>query len=358
MRVAGSTVTFQSEKISTLTGLTNLWIAFNGYWPEKGAFLHTGSFKELEAYTVLGRIPVESGSVLTVASAGNTAAAFAQACSVNSVSCLIIIPEYALDKMLFSTPIAPCVKLVAIAGDYTDAIRTAEGVSAADNFFPEGGVKNVARRDGLGTVMLNAFETIGRLPDYYFQAIGSGTGAIAVHETAVRLLGAVGAVPHLYLSQNLPFAPIFRCWKAASKTWTELDEKQARHETAQVQAPVLSNRHPPYAIRGGLYDALTESKGDVFGVTNEEAMAAARLFEEREKIDLEPAAAVAFASLLIATKRGLLPKEATVVLNLTGGGTRRHASDFQLQQQEAQLLLSADKIGTGEDIQEILQLYS
>ncbi len=360
IRGSASTVTFQSDGISALTGLTNLWIAFNGYWPEKGAFLLTGSFKELEAYCVLGRIPAENGKVLTVASAGNTAAAFAQACSKNDVECLIIIPEVALCKMRFSTKIEACVKLVAVthSGDYMDAIRAAEGVTTFNGFFAEGGAKNVARRDGLGVVLLNVVETIGRLPDYYFQAIGSGTGAIAVHETAMRLTGRTGPVPHLYLSQNLPFAPIYSSWKTRSRNWNSLDKKEAKRQTAQIYAHVLANRRPPYSIRGGLFDALTESHGDVFAVTNEEARNAAYLFEEKEGIDLDPAAAVAFASLLNVSKTGLIPKDAIVVLNITGGGSRRHALDFQLYQRHADLLLNADKIGTGRDLQDILKLYS
>ena len=51
-----------------------------------------------------------------------------------------------------------------------------------DGFMAEGGAKNVARRDGMATTMLSATTTIGQIPDYYFQAIGSGTGAIAAWE--------------------------------------------------------------------------------------------------------------------------------------------------------------------------------
>jgi len=32
------------------------------------------------------------------------------------------------------------------------------------------------------------FTTIGRIPDFYFQAIGSGTGAIAAWEANLRFL--------------------------------------------------------------------------------------------------------------------------------------------------------------------------
>ncbi len=48
-------------------------------------------------------------------------------------------------------------------------------------------------------------ETIGQLPDYYFQAIGSGAGAIAAWEAATRLVedGRFGCtVPSLMLSQT------------------------------------------------------------------------------------------------------------------------------------------------------------
>ena len=74
---AGATVTYQSEKLSRVIGLNSLWIAFNGYWPEKGAALETATFKELEAYAVIPRIPSGNQDVMVVASAGNTAAAFA-----------------------------------------------------------------------------------------------------------------------------------------------------------------------------------------------------------------------------------------------------------------------------------------
>jgi cysteate synthase len=54
---AGRTITYRSAQLSAFTGLSNLWIAFNGYWPENGATFQTATFKELEASTVLSRIP-------------------------------------------------------------------------------------------------------------------------------------------------------------------------------------------------------------------------------------------------------------------------------------------------------------
>src|SRR5262249_44848875 len=105
----GRTVVYQSQRLNDLFGLPNLWIAFNGYWPERQAFLETTTFKDLEAYSVLGRVRTEVPAVLVVASAGNTAAAFAATCSANATPCLIIIPESGLERMVFPTALNPCV---------------------------------------------------------------------------------------------------------------------------------------------------------------------------------------------------------------------------------------------------------
>jgi cysteate synthase len=168
----GRTAVYRSKGLSKVLGLPNLWIAFNGYWPERGAVLQTATFKEFEAYTVLCRLP-ERQVMLTVASSGNTGAAFAWACSQRQVPCLVIVPGRGLRRLQFRAPLDPCVKLVVIDdGDYPDAITLAAAISRVPPFQAEGGVKNVGRRDGLATVLLSAFEEMGCLPSHYFQAVG------------------------------------------------------------------------------------------------------------------------------------------------------------------------------------------
>jgi cysteate synthase len=315
--------------------LLNVWVVFNGYWPERGAALETASFKDLEAWAVLSRIDGRHEGVLVLASAGNTAAAFARACSLNEVPCLIVVPEAAFAGLRFPDTLDPCVKLVSLTGftDYSDAIALAERVSQIDGFFPEGGVKNVARRGGLGTTLLNAVEEIGEIPRYYFQAIGSGAGAIGAHEAAKRLAedGRFGEEPpKLVLSQNLPFVPIYTSWKSGRRELVKIDEDDGRKQTQQMIAQVLSNRRPPYSCTGGVYDILTETGGDMLTADNFEALHAKRLFEETEGIDIDPASAVAFATLLKAARYDGIESDAPVLLNITGGGRERQRLDRDL----------------------------
>lgn len=325
-------VTYKSEGLAKYLGLNNLYITFSGYWPEKGALMRTCSFKETEAYSVVGRMKAGRDGVLVVASAGNTARAFAGVCSENNIPLLLCVPEDNLDALWLDAPLNPCVKLIVTrsGSDYFDAIHLSNLACEVDGFFAEGGAKNVARRDGMGTTMLSAAHHIGSIPEYYFQAIGSGTGAIAAWEANMRLLadGRFGTnTAKLMVSQNKPFTPIYDSWKANSRQMLPLDENVARKQVEIIDAKVLSNRKPPYSLAGGLFDALKQTGGDVLLASNEDGANAARLFEELEGCDIHPAAAIAAASLISEAKAGRIPKDAVVMLNITGGGEKRYLCD-------------------------------
>jgi len=321
-------VTYKSSGLASLLGLKNLYITFSGYWPEKGVNMSTCSFKETEAYSVCGRMDPAQKKVLVVASAGNTARAFAKVCSDNKIPLLLCVPEDNLDALWFENALNDCVKLIAsrTGSDYFDAIHLSNIACQCEGFIAEGGAKNVARRDGMGTTMLSAATYIGTIPDYYFQAIGSGTGAIAAWEANLRLIadGRFGnTMMKLVVSQNSPFVPIMNAWNANSRDMLPFDNETARKEVEIIDAKVLSNRKPPYPPIGGLFDALTETKGEVLAVTNEEARKAALLFLEHEGNDIHPAAAVAVASLIQSVNNGKVEPEAIVMLNITGGGEEK-----------------------------------
>lgn len=318
-------ITYKSEGLSKALGLKNLYINFNGYWPEKGAYIQTGTFKEFEAFSVCARRNPKAHKIMVVASAGNTARAFARVCSENKIPLLLCIPEDNLSALWFEKELDPCVRIVASekGADYFDAIHLSNIAAELDLFYPEGGAKNVARRDGMALSVVSAVTTIGRIPDYYFQAVGSGTGAIAAWEANLRFIEDGRYGDHkmkLMISQNSPFLVIKDAWDAQSRALLPLDDETARKQVEIINAKVLSNRRPPYSLVGGLFDALQDSKGEVLAATNEEAEDAASLFLETEGNDVSPAAAVAVASLIEAVKDGKVDKEAVVMLNVTGGG--------------------------------------
>ena len=329
-------ITYKSDKLAERLGLNNLYITFSGWWPAKGANMTTCSFKETEAYSVCARLGKEQqDQVLVVASAGNTARAFAKVCSDNGIKLLLCVPQDNIKALWFDKPLNPCVKLITTASgsDYFDAIQLSNYVCELPGFLAEGGAKNIARRDGMSTTMMSAVTTIGRIPDFYFQAVGSGTGASAAWEANLRFIedGRFGSnKARLFVSQNKPFLPMYEAWRQDSRALLPYDPDQARKDAAEICAPVLSNRKPPYGLAGGLYDALKDTNGDILAVSNEEANAAKALFEEAEGIDIYHAAAVALASLIQAIHINKVKSDDIIMLNITGGGEKHFKETHEI----------------------------
>ena len=346
LRKSCAPVTYKSKGLAQYLGLENLYITFSGWNPRIGAKMRTGSFKETEAYSVLARMDADEKRILVVQSAGNTARAFAQVCSDNRIPIVICVPEDNLHDLWFRRRLNKCVKLVAVPHgcDYFDAITLGEKLATDPRFMLEGGAKNIARRDGMGTTLLSCVEKMGRIPDAYFQAVGSGTGAIAAWENACRL-GDDGRFGEnkmrVYVAQNDPFTLMYDSWKADSRALVDLDPDEGRHKAEVVLASVLSNRKPPYSLAGGLYDVLKESGGDFFLASNNDIIYWLLQFRNREGYDLLPAACVAVAALSKAVREGVVKKDEYIMLNCTGGGTLGALSrGFVLK--EPDLVLSPD----------------
>lgn len=325
LRHSHAPVTYKSKGLAKMLGMENLYITFSGYWPKIGAKMETCSFKETEAYSVCARLPRKNKRVLVVQSAGNTARAFARVCSDNNIPIVICIPQDNIHDLWFLSPLKNCVKVIATpkGTDYYDAIALGDKLCKNPRFFAEGGAKNIARRDGMGTTVLSAAEVIGRIPDAYFQAVGSGTGAIAAWENAMRLAedGRYGKnAMRIYACQNSPFTIMYDSWKADSRELLPLTPQESRRNAEVILAKVLSNRKPPYSLAGGLYDALKATGGDMFKINNDEIVYWMLQFFQSEGVDIFPASAAAVASLSKALEEGKVQKDETVMLNITGGG--------------------------------------
>ena len=346
LKNSSAPVTYKSKGLASFLGLENLYITFSGWNPKIGAKMRTCSFKETEAYSILARMEAYERRILVVQSAGNTARAFAQVCSDNRIPVVICVPQDNLHDLWFRKPLRKCVKLVAVPHgcDYYDAISLGEKLSTDPGFLLEGGAKNIARRDGMGTTILSCVEQMGRIPDAYFQAVGSGTGAIAAWENACRLADDGRFGPNkmrVYVAQNAPFTLMYDAWKAGTRELPQMTPEEGRGKSERILATVLSNRKPPYSIAGGLYDVLRESNGDFFLATNNDIFYWLLQFRNKEGYELLPAACVAVAALAQAVSDGKVKKDDYIMLNCTGGGTLGAMSKGFVHK-EPDLILSPD----------------
>ncbi|WP_231990847.1 cysteate synthase [Mycobacterium sp. 852002-30065_SCH5024008] len=315
---AQSSIVFRSQGLARVFGMENLWIAFSGYWPERGVRFATGTFKELEANVLIARLP-SSTPPMVIASVGNTAAALARIASQTERPCVVVVPEFGLNRIRFAGEIGCSVRVVCVEkGSYRNAIDFGQFLCSRFGWVWPGGALNVATRDGLATVMLAAVEEIGRLPEHYFQAVGSGAGAIAAWEASRRLQPTGQRIPRLTLCQNAELAPIALELSAHSENWAI-----GIHANGDGEAPYadeLTNPKPLVRIKGGVRDALADSRGKVRTATARQVQKARNLFAEVEGVDIEPGPAVAVACLRNAIDDGSVPLDSLVLLNVTGGG--------------------------------------
>ncbi|MFW5695012.1 MAG: cysteate synthase [Alkalispirochaeta sp.] len=345
---SGAPITYRSTALAAELGLHNLYVTFSGWWPERGARIPTGTFKEHEAYAVYGRMGTAAyQETLVVASAGNTARAFLRVASENNLPLVVVVPEAHIPDLWTVGPRGPSTVVVAAGdgSDYSDAIHLAQLLCSQPGFLAEGGAKNVARRDGMGTTYLSAAYAMGRTPDHYVQAVGSGTGAIAAWEANMRLLrdGTFGTtLSQLHLAQNAPFQVLVDSWHARSRQLLLPDVSESRWQVAAITAKVLANRNPPWAPVGGLFDALQATRGQMYAIPNEEAASAGALFTRLEGIDPSPAAAVACGALVRAVQSGNVHPTDHISLNITGGGFARARAELDTPPLNADIIAGGD----------------
>ncbi|MEX2444378.1 MAG: cysteate synthase [Alkalispirochaeta sp.] len=345
---SGSPITYRSTAFAAELGLRNLYITFSGWWPERAARIPTGTFKEHEAYAVYGRMGTAAyQETLVVASAGNTARAFLRVASENNLPLVVVVPEANVPDLWTVGPRGASTVVVAAGdgSDYSDAIRLADLLCSQPGFLAEGGAKNVARRDGMGTTFLSAAHAMGRTPDHYFQAVGSGTGAIAAWEANLRLLrdGSFGTtLSQLHLAQNAPFQVLVESWNARSRELLLPDMEESRRHVASIGAKVLANRNPPWSPVGGLFDALHATNGHMYAVGNDDAAIAGDLLERLEGIDPSPAAKVACGALIRAARTGVVKRDHYISLNITGGGFARARAELDTPPLTADIIAGKD----------------
>jgi len=345
-------VVYESERLARHLGLRHLAVAFNGYAPEVGARNPTGTFKDFEALPTLLYLQEAGVDAIVLASAGSTARAFAYAATLLGFRTYIVVPETALEAIWLPIQPSDAVRLIVLDGssDYSGAIEAAGAVSSTFSIASEGGARNVARRDGMGTALLEYARTFGALPAHYVQAVGSGTGGIAAWEASARLIASGsfhGPLPSLHLVQNAPFAPIHDAWSAGAATLLPADASDEVRRIAEICAPVLANRRPPYALAGGVWEALRATGGRTYAATNEDIVTAQRLFENLEGVPIGPEAGAALCGLLEGLDRGWIGRDDAVLLHVTGNGDALLRRDVSLHRVEPWL-----RIKSAEDVRE------
>jgi threonine synthase len=241
----------------------------------------TGSFKDRGMTLAVSKATERGATALICASTGNTSASAAAYAARAGISCVVILPagKIATGKLLQA--FAYGAKIVAIDGNFDDALRLVRELGEAGDFAIVNSI-NPDRIAGQKTAAFEIVDVLGDAPDFHLLPVGNA-GNITAYWAGYREYHA------LRQSTKLPAMIGFQAAGAAPIFYNRVVEKP---ETV-ASAIRIGNPASWKQARA----AITESHGAIDVVSDEEILAAQAWLAQHEGIFVEPASAASIAGL-------------------------------------------------------------
>ncbi len=294
----GGTPLIPADALSRRTG-AKVWVKFEGMNP-------TGSFKDRGMTMAVSKAIEHGAKAIICASTGNTSASAAAYAAHAGITAAVLVPEGKIAMGKLSQAVAHNGQLIQLQGNFDDCLEIAREL--AEN-YPVHLVNSVNndRIEGQKTAAFEVVEVLGDAPDFHFVPVGNAGNYTAYHRgyTEELAVGATTRMPRMFGFQAAGSAPI-------------------------VTGHVVKNPDTiASAIRIGnpasweLAIAAREDSNGYFGaISDEKILEAQRILSAEVGIFVEPASAISVAGLLERAEAGQIPKDATVVLTVTGHGLK------------------------------------
>lgn len=298
----------KSKRLGTSLGLRNLWIK------DETRNL-TKTFKARDALVSLSRFQEIGLTEFVMCSTGNTAAAFSHAMryAQRPMTVHMFFPKLAVIDL--ESRINGNVNVSVVNGGYNETMRAANEFCARNRLPFEGGFSNPSRIEGSKTIAYEIVES-GLKPDWYVQAVTSGTGVYALRKgyRELQATGVVDATPKILSVQPEACAPMVRAFRDG-RDKIRTDDTLSDRGTFAI---TLSNSNPsfsyPYVRR-----AVLDSNGTFEEVSEAEISYAFLLLLKLEGLLVDPAAATALAGIIKTVSEGRIDIDETIILNVSGG---------------------------------------
>ncbi len=294
----GSTPLVRSRRIGPALGVEELYFKLESCNP-------SGSFKDRGMVVAVAKALEAGSKALLCASTGNTsasAAAYAAHCGLDAY---VFLPKGRVAPAKLAQSIAYGAQIVAIDGNFDDALRLAREFCDRHPVALVNSV-NPHRIAGQKTAAFEVVDALGRAPDHLFIPVGNA-GNITAYWAGFQEYAARG------LANSRPRMMGYQAAGAAPIVLNQVvEDPQTVAQAIRIGNPANWRR----AVA-----ARDESGGVIDSVTDAEILAAYRRLASEEGIFCEPASAACVAGLTKAAARGGLAG-ATCVCVITGAGLK------------------------------------
>jgi threonine synthase len=294
----GGTPLIPAPALSARTG-ARVYVKFEGMNP-------TGSFKDRGMTMAVSKAVEHGAKAIICASTGNTSASAAAYATHAGITAAVLVPEGKIAMGKLAQAIAHNAHLLQVQGNFDDCLNVARDL--ADN-YPVHLVNSVNpdRIEGQKTAAFEVVEVLGDAPDFHIVPVGNAGNYTAYFrgysEEVAR--GESTKLPRMFGFQAEGSAPIV------------LGHVVKNPETIASAIRIGNPASWQLAI-----EAHETSNGYFGAISDEKILEAHRILSAEVGIFVEPASAISVAGLLERSAAGEIPKDAVVVLTVTGHGLK------------------------------------
>lgn len=218
----------------------------------------------------------------------------------------------------------PSVQTYVVDGGFDATSIGAKQFAAEREIYFEGGFFNLARREGLKLAYLEAYDQMAELeasPHFVFQAISSGMGLLGGYKGALEYnqLKRIPVLPHFIGVQQQTCSPMA---EAFQEKCLEIEPHHIVKNPRGMAVAIL--RGNPTQTYPYIRQVAADSGGGIIAVSDEEIIEAKDRVWEYEGLQICHASATAVAGMLRMARRGLIGKQQSVLVNITGADRPSH----------------------------------
>jgi threonine synthase len=304
----GSTPLIPLERLGRSIGVPRLYAKLEGLNP-------TGSFKDRGMAVGVSVALLAGAKVVVAASTGNTAASLAAYARRAGLEPLVVVPAGRVASGKLLQALAYGAYIVEVEAGFDEALEAViEVVEREPRLYPLNSF-NPWRLEGQKTLAYEVVEQLGDAPDWVVVPVGNAGNIAAIWKGFKELLeaGEASRAPRMAGVQAEGAAPLAKAWMKGLREplWVENPETVAT--AIRIGKPVNWVK----AMR-----AVQDSRGVFTVVTDEEILKAMMDLARLEGVVVEPASAAAVAGLTKLAREGLVARDETVVVVLTGHGLK------------------------------------
>ncbi len=304
----GGTPCHHAEELGASIGLDRLYLKVESTNP-------TGTTKDRMAAIVLSMFKDLGVREFVSSSTGNSSTALARGIGEYPEFKMHLYVGGAFRNRVRHADGNPDIIVHSLEGrNFTEAFNYARDEAKRSGLPFEGGFFNPGRREGLKLAFFEATEQVDTPIRWYFQAVSSAMGLYGTWKGAKELLALdrIPVPPRLVCVQQESCCPMVRAYEEGS---LEIEERHIVHNPAGIAKAIL--RGDPSGCYPFVHDAVRESGGTFVAVSESEILEAKARLKEMEDLDSGYCGSATVAAVAKLAARGRIPRQDTVLLNLT-----------------------------------------